>query len=270
MDGAVTGARAPAVVAAVHATAVIDPGTHLGADVSIGPYCVIGPGVTIGACTRLGPHVVIERDTVLGEQCAVHAGAVLGGDPQDLKYAGEYSQLVVGARTVIREFVTLNRGTAARGVTRIGDDCLLMAYAHVAHDGTIGNHVVIANSVAMGGHVTIEDWAIIGGLTAIHQFVRVGAHSMVSGATALRKDVPPYVKAAGNPGRLYGLNSVGLQRRGFPDPVRAELKKVYRMFFQSDMNVSQALAAARSAIEPFPEVLHFLEFVAASERGITV
>ncbi len=269
MDGA-TGIRSTTAVASIHHTAVIDAHTQLGPDVSIGPYCVIGPGVTLGAGTRLGSHVVIERDTVLGEHCRVHSGAVLGGDPQDLKYAGEHSRLVIGARTVIRECVTLNRGTAARGLTRIGDDCLLMAYAHVAHDTEIGSHVVIANGVAMGGHVTIEDWAIIGGLTAIHQFVRIGAHTMISGASALRKDVPPFVKAAGNPPRLYGLNSVGLQRRGFPDPVRAALKKTYRMFFHSDMNVGQALAAARQAIEPFPEVVHFLDFVAASERGITV
>ncbi|MCI0433032.1 MAG: acyl-ACP--UDP-N-acetylglucosamine O-acyltransferase [Gemmatimonadetes bacterium] len=262
--------RDGAIAAAIHETAVIDPGVRLGADVNVGPYAVIGPGVTIGAGCTIGPHVVIVRDTTLGDDCQIHSSAVIGGDPQDLKYAGEHTQLVVGERTVVREFVTLNRGTAARGVTRIGRDCLLMAYSHVAHDCEIGDHVVIANSVAMGGHVTIEEWAIIGGLTAIHQFVRVGAHTMVSGATALRKDVPPFVKAAGNPSRLYGLNSVGLERRGFPEPVRAALKKVYRLFFHSDLNVSQALSEARATVEPIPEVLHFLEFVAGSERGITL
>jgi UDP-N-acetylglucosamine acyltransferase len=171
---------------------------------------------------------------------------------------------------VIREFVTLNRGTAARGVTRIGSDGLLMAYAHVAHDCDIGDHVIIANSVAMGGHVVIEDWVVVGGLTAIHQFVRIGRHAIVSGASAARKDVPPYVEAAGNPLRLYGLNSVGLRRRGFSPAVRAVLKQTYKLFFQSDLNIGQALATARAETSLLPEVAHFLEFVEKSERGITV
>lgn len=263
-------ANARPAVAEVHATAVIDPTAELGADVEIGPYCVIGPNVVLGDGTRLGPHVVITRDTVLGPGCDVHAGAALGGDAQDLKYSGEPARLVVGARTVIREFATLNRGTGARGVTEIGSGCLIMAYAHVAHDCVIGNNVVIANAVNMGGHVTIEDSAIVGGLTAIHQFARIGRHAMVSGASAVRKDVPPFVKAAGNPLRLYGLNAVGLRRRGFPAQVRQELRRLYRLFFQSNLNVGQALEAARAEVEPLPEVLAFLEFIEKSERGITI
>jgi UDP-N-acetylglucosamine acyltransferase len=254
----------------VHATAVVDPSAELGADVAIGPYCVVGPNVVLGDGTRLGAHVVIERDTVLGEGCQVHAGAVLGGDPQDLKYRGEPSRLVVGARTVIREFATLNRGTGAQGSTVVGSDCLIMAYTHVAHDCHIGNSVVLANAVNMGGHVTIEDWVIVGGLTAIHQFARIGRHAIVSGASAVRKDVPPYCKAAGNPLQLFGLNSVGLQRRGFPLNVRQALRRLYRVFFQSHLNISQALEAARLDIEPLPEITAFLEFVEKSERGITV
>ena len=254
----------------VHPTAVLDPGVELGADVVVGPYAVLGPGVTVGARTTIGPHVVIERDTTLGEGCVVHAGAKLGGDPQDLKYAGEPSHLIVGDRTVIRECVTLNRGTAAHGRTVIGSDCLLMAYAHVAHDCVIGDHVVIANGVAMGGHVRIEDWVIVGGLTAIHQFVQIGAHAFVGGSAAVMKDVAPYVKAAGNPLKLYGLNTVGLQRRGFADHVRRDLRQLYRLFFQSKLNISQALEQARHEVAAGAEVAHFLAFVERSERGMSV
>jgi UDP-N-acetylglucosamine acyltransferase len=254
----------------VHPTAVLDPGVELGADVVVGPYAVLGPGVTVGARTTIGPHAVIERDTTLGEGCAVHAGAKLGGDPQDLKYAGEPSQLIVGDRTVIRECVTLNRGTAAGGRTVIGSDCLLMAYAHVAHDCVIGDHVVIANGVAMGGHVRIEDWVIIGGLTAIHQFVQIGQHAFVGGSAAVMKDVAPYVKAAGNPLKLYGLNKIGLERRGFAEHVRRDLRQLYRLFFQSKLNISQALEHARREVTEGAEVAHFLAFVERSERGITV
>jgi UDP-N-acetylglucosamine acyltransferase len=255
-------------VAEVHATAVLDPGVELGPDVVIGPWCVIGPNVVLGEGTRLGAHVVIERDTVLGPGCTVHSGAVLGGDPQDLKYRGEPSRLTVGPRTVIREFATLNRGTSARGLTEIGADCLIMAYAHVAHDCVIGDHVVLANAVNMGGHVQIGDWVIVGGLTAIHQFARIGAHAFVGGTSAVRKDVPPFVKASGNPIRLYGLNSVGLQRRGISDATRKALRRAYRILFQSDHNLSRAVEAVRLEVEPLPEVLALLGFIEQSGRGI--
>lgn len=258
------------ILTETHPTAVIDASAELGAGVTVGPYAVIGPNVVIGDNTVIGAHVVIERDTTLGRDCAVHSGAVLGGDAQDLKYRGETAQLVVGDRTTIREFVTLNRGTEARGRTEIGSDCLLMAYAHVAHDCIIGDHVVLANSVNMGGHVEIEEWAIVGGLTAIHQFARIGAHAFVGGSAAVQKDVVPYVKAAGNPLRLYGLNSLGLQRRGFSDEVRAELKRAYRLFFQSHLNVSQALERAKAELTRAPELDRFFAFIERSERGVTV
>jgi UDP-N-acetylglucosamine acyltransferase len=263
-------AEAKVAVAEIHATAVVHPSAELGPDVVVGPYCVIGPNVILAESVRLGAHVVIERDSHIGASCAIHSGAVLGGDPQDLKYRGEPTRLVVGPRTVVREFVTLNRGTDARGTTEIGSDCLIMAYAHVAHDCVIGNNVVLANAVNMGGHVLIEDWAIVGGLTAIHQFARIGQHAIVSGMSAVRKDVPPFVKAAGSPLRLYSLNSVGLQRRGFSEASRKALKQLYRLFFQSSQNISQALATAQQEIEPLPEVLAFLRFVQESQRGITV
>jgi UDP-N-acetylglucosamine acyltransferase len=254
----------------VHPTAIVDDGAEIGTDVSIGPYCVLGPNVTIGDGARLGPHVVIERDTSIGEACRLHAGSVVGGDPQDLKYGGEATRLEVGARTVIRECATLNRGTGEGGVTRVGSDCLLMAYSHVAHDCVIGDHVVLSNAVEMAGHVRIEDWVVVGGLTAIHQFTRIGQHAFVGGATAVRKDIPPFVKASGDPASLYGLNSVGLQRRGFSLEVRSSLRRVYRLLFQSDLNVSHALAAAREQVESSPEVMHFLDFIEKSERGIAV
>ena len=254
----------------VHDTAVIDDTAVVADDVTIGPYTVIGPNVRIGAGTEIGPHVHIVRDTVIGENCRIHHAAALGGDPQDLKYGGEQAELIIGNNTVIREFVTLNRGTSAHGRTEIGSNCLLMAYAHVAHDCVIGDHVILANSVNMGGHVLIEDHVIVGGLTAIHQFVRIGRHAFVGGSAAVMKDVPPYVKAAGNPLKLYGLNSVGLQRRGFPEETRLNLKRAYRMLFASTLNVSQALQSVRAELTVTPEMEHLLAFVQASERGVTV
>lgn len=255
----------------VHETAVIDPSASLADDVEVGAYTVIGPNVRIGAGTVIGPHVHIVRDTTVGEGCRVHHGAALGGDPQDLKYNNEPTELVVGSNTVIREFVTLNRGTAAHGRTQIGSHCLLMAYAHVAHDCILGDHVILANSVNMGGHVLIEDHVIVGGLTAIHQFVRIGRHAFVGGSAAVVKDVAPYVKAAGNPLKLYGLNSLGLQRRGFSDETRATLKRAYRMIFSSaSLNIGQAVQKARTDLPPLPEIEHFLGFIQGSERGVTV
>src|SRR5690554_1009096 len=252
-------------LAEVHPTAVVDPSVELGADVVVGPYTVIGPNVVIGNGTRIGPHVLIERDTVIGADCQIHKGAVLGTDPQDLKFEGGETQLIIGDRTVVREYARLNRGTAAHGRTEIGNDCLLMAYVHVAHDCVLGDHVILSNAVNMGGHVIIEDWAIVGGLTAIHQFVRIGCHAFVGGASRVQKDVAPYVRAAGNPIELAGLNTVGLQRRGMPVAVRRELKRAYRLFFNSTLNVSQALEQARTELEPYPEIQRLLAFVEESE-----
>lgn len=254
----------------IHPTALIDPSAELAPGVVVGPYSIVGPNVRVGARTRIAGHVLIERDTTVGEECTISQGAVLGTDPQDLKYMGEPTTLLVGDRTVIREYATLNRGTIASGVTRVGSDCMLMAYCHVAHDCHLGSHVILSNAVNMAGHVTIGDWAIVGGLTPIHQFVRIGAHAFVGGATRVAKDVPPYVKAAGSPMQLYGLNSVGLQRRGFPEEVRRELKRAYRLFFASNHNVQQALQRAREELRALPEVETFLSFFEGSERGVQV
>jgi UDP-N-acetylglucosamine acyltransferase len=254
----------------IHDTALIDESAEVGEGVTIGAYAVVGPNVRLGEGTQIGAHVVIERDTTLGRECRVHSGAVLGGDPQDLKYAGEPTTLAVGDRTVIREFVTLNRGTSAHGTTVIGRDCLIMAYAHVAHDCVLGDHVILANGVNMGGHCELGDWVTVGGLTAIHQFVQIGAQAFVGGSSAVRKDVPPFVKAAGDPLRLLGLNTIGLQRRGFTDAERAELKHAYRLLFQSKLNLRDAVEHARGQIGTSVHASALLAFIAGSERGITL
>jgi len=254
----------------IHPTAIVDESVELGDGVSIGPYSIVGPGVSIGPGTRLGPHVLIEKDTTIGADCIIHKGAVLGTDPQDLKYGGEPTRLIVGDRTVIREYATLNRGTTALGYTEVGSDCLLMAYTHVAHDCQLGDHVILSNSVNMGGHVAIGDWAIVGGITAIHQFVQIGAHAFVGGSSAVRQDVPPFVKAAGDPLRLFGLNTVGLQRRGFSDQERADLRRAYRLLFQSKRNLREALGEARLELDSAPHVETLLGFIERSERGVTL
>ncbi len=255
--------------ATVHSTAMVDPGAELGPGVTVGPYAIIGPRVLIGAGTQIGPHAYVARDTEIGPECVICKGAVLGTDPQDLKYEGEDTKLIVGERTTIREFATLNRGTRASGATRVGSDCLVMAYAHVAHDCVLGDHVILANAVQMGGHVVIEDWAIVGGLVALHQFIRIGTHAMVGGASRVSKDIPPYTRAAGSPCRLYGLNTVGLTRRGFSEETRHQLRRAYRALFTSQWNLSQAIEALRS--EPLtPEVERLVAFVETSERGVTI
>lgn len=257
------------VEALVHPTAIVDPNANLGKGVVVGPWSIIGPGVTIGDGTEIRSHVLIERNTTIGADCQIHQGAVLGTDPQDLKFHGEETYLEVGDRTIIREYATLNRGTAATLRTVVGDDCFLMTYSHVAHDCQIGNNVVLSNAVNMAGHVMIEDWAIIGGLTAIHQFVRIGAHAFVGGASRTSQDVPPYTKAAGSPMKLYGLNSVGLDRRGVSPEVRKALKRAYRIIFQSNLPLTQALDQAEAECKELPEVGHFINFIRKSERGVT-
>jgi UDP-N-acetylglucosamine acyltransferase len=257
------------VPATIHPTAIIHEDARIPESVSVGAYSIVGPGVTVGERNRIDSHVLIERDTTLGDDCRICKGAVLGTDPQDLKYAGEPTTLEVGSRTTIREYATLNRGTIDAGTTSVGDDCLIMAYAHVSHDSRVGNHVILANSVNMGGHVTIEDWAIVGGVTAVHQFVRIGCHSFVGGGSRLPQDVAPYVMVAGSPCAAYGLNIVGLRRRGFQRDTIRQIKDAYRTIFQSEMNVSQALEQLAERDDLVPEVDHMISFIRSSERGIT-
>ncbi len=254
----------------IHPTAIVDPGAQLGDGVEVGPYAMIGPNVTIGDRTIVGPHAYIEKDTRIGREYFIAKGAVLGTDPQDLKFEGEETLLIVGDRTTIREFATLNRGTRASGATVVGSDCLLMAYSHIPHDSVVGDHVIIANAVQMGGHVVIEDWATIGGLTAIHQFVRVGTHAFIGGASRVSKDIPPYTRAAGSPCALYGLNTVGLERRGVAKDSRIALKRAYRVLFASELNLGQAIEQVRTAGDLTEEVETLIAFIEASERGVTI
>jgi UDP-N-acetylglucosamine acyltransferase len=252
-----------------HPTAIISPEAELSESTVVGPYAVIGPRVRLGENVRVGPHVFIERDTRVGAYCRIHAGAVLGTDPQDMKYDGEASILELGERTTIREFATLNRGTAASGRTSVGDDCLVMAYAHVAHDCHLGDHVILANAVNMGGHVEIGDWAIVGGVTAIHQFVRIGRHAFVGGGSRVPQDVAPYVTVAGNPCSTYGINTEGLRRRGFDRGTIAALRHAYRALFRSSRNMGDALAALEAEGDSCAEVRELMAFIRSSERGVT-
>ncbi|MDI6740400.1 MAG: acyl-ACP--UDP-N-acetylglucosamine O-acyltransferase [Candidatus Edwardsbacteria bacterium] len=253
----------------IHSTAIIDPSARIGANVTIGPYTLIGPECVIGDNCEIGSSVAIHKWTELGKCVKVWHGASLGGDPQDLKYKGAKTRALIGEGTVIRECATVNRSTAEGHDTVVGKNCFLMAYSHVAHDCAVGNNVILANSASLAGHVTIEDFAIIGGLTPIHQFVRVGCHCMIGGSSAVQKDVIPYTKAFGIPLKMYGLNSVGLARRGFSEEQRCMIGKAYRFLFRANLNTSQALARIKDELELTPEIKHILEFIESSERGIT-
>jgi len=252
----------------IHATAVIAPEAILEKDVSVGPYSIIEDDVTIGAGTVIGPHVHIASGTRIGSDCRIHSGAVLGGEPQDLKFSGEKTCLYIGDRTVIRECVTLNRGTKASGRTVVGSDNLIMAYVHAGHDCVIGNHVVIANAVQFGGHCEVGDYAVIGGLAGIHQFVRIGRYSMVGGIARASLDVPPFVMAGGhNSFRYEGLNAIGLKRRGFSPETISRIRSVYRVIFQSGLLLANALEKVRTEFPSEPEVLEILDFFASGSHG---
>ena len=252
----------------IHPTALIDPSAELGRGVAIGPYSIIGPNVTVGDKCRLGPRVTLTRNVRLADGVTVGDGSILGGDPQDLKYAGEETWVEVGEDTIIREYSTINRGTTATFKTSVGARCFIMTYVHLAHDCQVGDDVVIANATQCAGHVTIHDRAVLSGLNAVHQFVTIGTYAFVGGGSRVNQDIPPYVKAVGNPMELYGLNSIGLQRAGFSGETVAALKRAYRLFFNSDLNLSQAMERARTELPPFAEVERFLAFVESSERGV--
>ncbi|HET7450313.1 MAG TPA: acyl-ACP--UDP-N-acetylglucosamine O-acyltransferase [Gaiellaceae bacterium] len=254
--------------ATVHPTAVIAPDAKIGAGVEIGPFAIVGDACEIGDGAVLSARATLERNVRLGAGVKIGVGAVLGGDPQDLKFRGEETWVEVGDNTVVREYATINRGTAQSGRTSVGRNCFIMSYVHLAHDCHVGDGVIISNATQLAGHVTVEDRAILSGVSAVHQFARVGRFSFVGGMSRVSKDVPPFVKAVGNPIKLYGLNTVGLQRNNFPENVVRELKRAYRLLFRSDLNVSQALGRARAELEMLPEVEHFLTFVEESQRGV--
>ncbi len=255
---------------AIHPTAIVSPNAQLGEDVRIGPYAIVGEGCTLGDRSILEARAVLERNVRLGADATVGIGSVLGGDPQDLKFKGEETWVEIGDGTRIREYSTINRGTSQSYKTSVGKNCFLMSYVHLAHDCHVGDGVIISNGTQLAGHVTIEDRAIISGLVAVHQFVRIGKHSFTGGCSRVAKDVPPFLKAVGNPVKLYGLNSVGLQRSGFDEAVLRELKRAYRLFFRSELNVSQAMERARNELHPYPEVEHLLRFLEESGRGVVI
>ncbi len=242
---------------------------QLAADVRVGPWTIVGPRVRLAEGCVVDSCVVIEGRTEAGPRNHFHHGAVVGTAPQDLKYKGAPSTVVIGSDNVFREYCTVNRATGDGEATVIGNGNLIMAYAHIAHNCRVGDHAILANSVNLAGHVDIADYAIIGGVTPVHQFVKIGAHVIIGGGCRVPKDVVPYVRAAGNPLRVAGLNSVGLQRRGFAEDVREELRKLYRIFFRTNLLVPEALARIRTECRPFPEVEMFCRFVEGSERGIT-
>src|SRR5438874_8614038 len=254
----------------IHPSAIISRTAEVASDVEVGAFAIIGDNCVVPTGCIIAPRATLERNVTLGENVQVGMGTILGGPPQDLKYAGEPTSVEIGEGTVVREYSTINRGTSQSFKTTVGSNCLLMSYVHLAHDCHIGNGVIIANAVQLAGHVVIDDKATISGLSAVHQFVRIGRYSFIGGCSRVSKDIPPFLKAVGNPVKLYGLNSVGLQRNGFSENVVRELKRAYRLFFRSDLNLSQAMQRAEAELEQFPEVLELLRFVEASERGVVI
>jgi len=257
------------MTAAIHPTAVIAPDAVLADGVEVGPYSVIGPGVEIGRGTRVGPHAVIEGPTRIGAGNRIFQFASVGADPQDKKYRGETSRLEIGDRNVIRECVTLHRGTAQdKSVTRIGDDNLFMAYAHVAHDCVIGNQCILANNATLGGHVHLDDWVIMGGLSAIHQFGRVGAHAFIANNAAVTRDVPPFVMAVGQPADAHSINAEGLKRRGYTPGQIRNIRAAFRVLYRSGLKLADATAQLEALAKDQPELLPLVEFLPQASRGI--
>ncbi|HEU4639640.1 MAG TPA: acyl-ACP--UDP-N-acetylglucosamine O-acyltransferase [Candidatus Binatia bacterium] len=253
----------------IHQTALIDRQAEIASDVEIGPYSVIGAGVRIGQQTRVASHVVIEGRTSVGQGNTIYQFATIGSRPQDLKYRGEASELIIGNHNTIREYVSLNPGTAGGGmVTRVGDHNLLMMHCHIAHDCLIGSHNIIANGATLGGHVMVQDYVIVGGLVGIHQFARIGSGAILGAGSMVSKDVPPFCNATGDRARLRGLNLEGLKRRGFTTTAIDALKKAYRIIFQSKLKTKDALEKVRREVLPTAEIDILLAFIAQSQRGI--
>ena len=252
----------------IHPTAIVSPDAQLGRDVAIGPFAIVGERCVIGDGCVIAPRATLERNVILGANVKIGSGTILGGDPQDLKFKGEYTTVEIGDDTTIREYCTINRGTTQSFKTTVGKGCFIMSYVHLAHDCHVGDGAILVNSVQLAGHVTVGDKAIIAGQSAAHQFVKIGQYSFVGGCSRISQDVPPYIKAVGNPIKLYGLNSVGLQRNNFPEDVVRELKRAYRLFFRSELNVTQAKERAATELTPFPEVLELLRFIEGSDRGV--
>ena len=254
----------------IHPTAIIDSQADIDSNVQIGPYSIIGANVHIGSGTVIGPHVVIQPHVEIGPDCHIFQYASIGAVPQALKFQGEETYVKIGRGTVIREFVTVNRGTGFGGeITEVGEENFLMAYVHIAHDCKTGRNVILANNATLAGHIVIEDFVTVGGLVAIHQFVRIGNYAYIGGKSAVVKDIPPYIIAAGDRAKLHGLNSVGLKRHGFSQETLSSLKKAYRIFFRIGLTLNEAIERVKAEVEQVPEVNNLIQFIKSSERGIT-
>jgi len=249
--------------------AVVDPASELDEGVSVGPFAIVGAGVCIGRGTRIGPHALIKGPTRIGVDNQIFQFASVGEDPQDKKYGGETTRLEIGDRNVIRECSTVHRGTVQdRGVTRIGDDNLLMAYTHVAHDCEIADHSILANAASLGGHVRIEDWAILGGFSIVHQFCRIGAHSFCGMGSVISKDVPAYVMVSGHPAHAHGINAEGLRRRGYSVESIQQIRRAYKLIYKSGFALADALERIRDLAAESPELAPLVELLETSERSI--
>ncbi len=256
------------ISANIQATAQVADGAQLAGDVEVGHYTVIGPEVKIGRGSKIGEHCLITGDTTIGKNCRIFTGAVIGSLPQDLKYRGEKTAVIIGDNNVIREYATINLGTAASGKTVIGNNNLIMAYAHIAHDCVIGNSVTLANVGTLAGHIIIEDKAILGGLAAVHQFVRIGTLAIVGGCSKVIQDVPPYSMCDGHPARVRALNKVGLERAGINKEARVNLKHAFTILFNSGLTIPHALKKVEAELPPLPEIANLINFIKNSQRGV--
>ena len=254
----------------IHPTAIVDQSCEIAPDASIGPYCIIGPHTKIGRDTILDSHVTIDGWTSIGARCRFYSHCSVGTDPQDLKFMGEETYLEIGNDNTFREFITVNRGTTGgHGVTAVGNNNFFMAYSHIAHDSIVGNHIIMANAATLAGHVTVGDHATVGAFSAVHQFCRVGPHAFIGGFSVVTRDALPFIKTVGdrNQAKIYGINTLGLQRKNFAEKTIKELKQVYRICFRSGLNMGDALAKAKETEWTAPEVGILLDFMEHSERG---
>jgi UDP-N-acetylglucosamine acyltransferase len=253
----------------IHKTAIVSPRAKLAADIEVGPYTVINDNVAVGPGTKIGAHCFLDGHTTIGKNCAIFTGAVIGSQPQDMKYKGEKSSLKIGDNNVIREYCTFNPGTKDGGQTIVGDNNLFMAYSHIAHDCKVGNNCVLANNATLAGFVTIEDCAVVGGLVAIHQFVHMGKLSIVGGCSKVVQDIPPFSTCDGHPARVYGLNLIGLRRHGISREAIKELGRAFRILFNSGISMKHAVELIEKEITPLPEIAYLVNFIKNSERGIS-
>ncbi|MBI5205115.1 MAG: acyl-ACP--UDP-N-acetylglucosamine O-acyltransferase [Nitrospirae bacterium] len=253
----------------IHKTAIIDPRAVIDEGVSIGPFCIVGEGVKLKKGARLMSNVIIEGNTEIGEGCQIYPFASIGLPPQDIKYKGEKTGVRIGNNNIVREYASVHRASVGGdGMTALGDNNFLMAYVHIAHDCKIGNNVVIANSAGLAGHVAVEDYAVIGGIVGVHQFTRIGAYAMVGAFSGIGQDIPPYTMASGPRAKLFGLNSVGLKRNGFPDSTINELKKAYKILFREKLTLKEALKKVQKDFPDSKEIRYLVEFIEKNKRGV--